>query len=202
MAFAAPYAQLKVDKHNRIALEEQLKEIGVTQITAGIHKTEGNQVLNSKKGIKLIDIAVQNEYGNEWVEPKTVNFPKDKYSKDTEWFHIKKGTVIRIPATHFVTKIINDLRFRSGLLTEIQADIHMMLAPYNGFDNTKKYTASAVARDIGRYMEDMIKWFIDSKQFEPNAPLTIERKGFDKRLYDKGLLYNSIRYKVRKSKKK
>lgn len=201
MAFAAPYAQLKVDKKNRIALEEQLKEIGITQITAGIHKNDGHEIIDSKRGIKLIDIAVQNEYGNEWVEPKTVNFPKDKYSKDTEWFHIKKSTVIRIPATHFVSKLINDMRYRATVVTEIQTDIHMMLAPYNGYGGTKKYTASAVARDIGKHCEEMIKWFIDSKQFEPNAPMTIERKGFDKRLYDKGKLYNAIKYKFRKAKK-
>ena len=76
----------------------------------------------------------------------------------------------------------------------------MMLAPYNGYGGSKKYTATAVARDIGRFMEEMIKWFIDAKQFEPNAPMTIEGKGFDKRLFDKGKLYNAIKYKVRKRK--
>ena len=195
MAFAAPYAELKVDKRNRIALEEQLKEIGITQITAGIHKIDGHEVLDSKTGVKLIDIAVQNEYGNEWVEPKTV-----KFQKNGKWFYIKKGTPIKIPATRFVSKLINDVKFRGALVTEVQTDIHMMLAPYNGYGGTKKYTATAVARDIGKFMEEMIKWFIDAKQFEPNAPMTVEGKGFDKRLFDKGKLYNAIKYKVRKKK--
>ena len=47
-------------------------------------------------------------------------------------------------------------------------------------------------------MMNMIKSFIDKKEFQPNAPMTIEGKGFDKRLYDKGLLYNCIKWRSRK----
>ena len=146
------------------------------------------------KNARLIDIAVQNEYGNEWVEPYTVRF-----QKNGKWFYIKKDTSIKIPATHFVGRLVQNTGYRAGLITEIQASIHMMLAPYNGYDS-KKETAKTVARDIGRYMMNMIKGFIDKKEFQPNAPLTIEGKGFDKRLYDKGLMYESIKWRSRKQK--
>lgn len=190
MAFDAPYASLTVDKENRVALEKQLKELHLEKITAGIHKEHGSQMVG--KNARLIDIAVQNEYGNEWVEPHTVRF-----QKNGKWFYIKKGTSIKIPATHFVGRLVQNTGYRAGLITEIQASIHMMLAPYNGYDS-KKETAKTVARDIGRYMMNTIKSFIDKKEFQPNAPMTIEGKGFDKRLFDKGLLYDCIKWRARK----
>lgn len=192
MTFDRPYANLKVDKKNRLAVEKQLKELHLEKITAGIHKEQGATMVS--KNARLIDIAVQNEYGNEWVEPYTVRF-----QKNGKWFYIKKDTSIKIPATHFVGRLVQNTGYRAGLITEIQASIHMMLAPYNGYDS-KKETAKTVARDIGRYMMNMIKGFIDKKEFQPNAPLTIEGKGFDKRLYDKGLMYESIKWRSRKQK--
>ena len=49
-------------------------------------------------------------------------------------------------------------------------------------------------------MRDRIKGYIDEKIFEPNAPMTVEAKGFDQRLKDKGLLYNSIKFYSKKAK--
>lgn len=192
MAFERPYASLQIDKKNRVALEKQLKELGVERITAGIHKEQGAQMVG--KNARLIDIAVQNEYGNEWVEQKTVRF-----QRNGKWFYIKKGTSIKIPATHFVGRLVQNTGYRAGLITEIQASIHMMLAPYNGYDS-KKETAADVTRGIGRYMVQMIKSFIDKKEFGNNAEMTIAAKGFDKRLYDKGTMYNTIKWRSKKQK--
>lgn len=192
MAFERPYASLQIDKKNRVALEKQLKELGVERITAGIHKVQGAQMVG--KNARLIDIAVQNEYGNEWVEQKTVRF-----QRNGKWFYIKKGTSIKIPATHFVGRLVQNTGYRAGLITEIQASIHMMLAPYNGYDS-KKETAADVTRGIGRYMVQMIKSFIDKKEFGNNAEMTIAAKGFDKRLYDKGTMYNAIKWRSKKQK--
>lgn len=192
MAFERPYASLQIDKKNRVALEKQLKELGVERITAGIHKEQGAQMVG--KNARLIDIAVQNEYGNEWVEQKTVRF-----QRNGKWFYIKKGTSIKIPATHFVGRLVQNTGYRAGLITEIQASIHMMLAPYNGYDS-KKETAADVTRGIGRYMVQMIKSFIDKKEFDNNAEMTIAAKGFDKRLYDKGTMYNVIKWRSKKQK--
>ena len=192
MAFFAPYASLKVDQKNRNALEKQLKELGVERITAGIHKEQGAEMVSPNA--RLIDIAVQNEYGNEWQMPHTVHF-----EKNGEWYHIKKGKTIKIPATHFIGRLIQNTGYRAGLIDEIQASIHMMLAPYNGYDS-KKETAQSVTRSIGRYMVKTLKSFIDNKEFANNAELTIELKGFDKRLYSKGTLYNAIKWRSKKQK--
>jgi hypothetical protein len=192
MAFDVPFASLEIDKKNRVALEKQLKELGVERITAGIHKEQGAQMVG--KNARLIDIAVQNEYGNEWTEPKTIRF-----QRNGEWFYIKKGTSIKIPATRFVGRLVQNTGYRAGLIDEIQASIHMMLAPYNGYDS-KKETAQSVVRSIGRYMANTIKSFIDNKEFSNNAEMTIAAKGFDKRLYDTGTLYNSIKWRSKKQK--
>lgn len=193
MAFYSPYANLKIDKKNRVELEEQLRQLGAEKITAGIHKEQGAQMVGTNA--RLIDIAVQNEYGNEWDMPHTVRF-----MKNGKWFCIKKDTHVKIPATRFVGRLVQNAGYRSGLITEIQASIHMMLAPYNGYGFSKKDTAKSVTRGIGRYMVEMIKSFIDNKEFEANSAMTIEAKGFDKRLYDTGTLYNSIKWRSRKLK--
>ena len=193
MAFPAPYASLKIDKERKIKLEKELKELGAERITAGIHKEQGAEMVSPNA--RLIDIAVQNEYGNEWQMPHTVHF-----EKNGEWYHIKKGTTIKIPATHFIGRLIQNTGYRGGLITEIQASIHMMLAPYNGYGFSKKDTAKSVTREIGRFMVDMIKSFIDNKEFANNAELTIKLKGFDKRLYSKGTLYNAIKWRSKKQK--
>ena len=193
MAFYSPYANLKIDKKNRVEIEKQLKELGIKQITAGIHKEQGAQMVGEKA--RLIDIAVQNEYGNEWVEPRTVRF-----KKNDKWFYIKQGTTIKIPATRFIGRLVQNTGYRAALVTEVQTNIHMMLASYNGYDS-KKTNAQDVARETGKYMVQMIKSFIDDKEFTPNAAMTGEGKGFDKRLYDKGTLYENIKWRARKDKK-
>lgn len=48
-------------------------------------------------------------------------------------------------------------------------------------------------------MKNAIKRNIDDKIFKPNSPLTIAIKGFDKRLFEKGTLYNAIRYRSKKA---
>ena len=73
------------------------------KITAGIHSAEGRQVVG-EGGFRLIDVAVQNEYGNEWTIKKTTRF-----FKNDKWWTLKKGTVIKIPATRFVSRIMQNL---------------------------------------------------------------------------------------------
>lgn len=193
MAFNRPYASLNVDKKNRIALEEQLKELGVQQITAGIHKEQGAQMVGNNA--RLIDIAVQNEYGNEWTEPRTVRF-----QKNGKWYAIKKDTRIKIPATHFIGRLVTDTYYRDDIIGEVKLALHYIVAPYNGYSYTKRYNVKAGVRQVGKRMVELIKWFIDNKKYQPNAEMTINAKGFDKRLYDKGTLYESIKWRAKKAK--
>ena len=189
--FNKPYASLKVEKSKRTALLKELKKLDREEITAGIHKAEGNKQVNDK-GVRLIDIAVQNNYGNEWTMPRTVRF-----QKNGKWFVIKKDTLIKIPATRFVTRLIENQNERSMLFDYVKAMLHIQFSNANRFSEIK---IKDTVKDIGVYMRDRIKSYIDDKIFEPNAPMTIEAKGFDQRLKEKGRLYNAIKYKSKKAK--
>ena len=191
MAFSM--ANLQVDKRNRIGLEKQLKEIGTERITAGIHKEQGSQMVG--KNTRLIDIAVQNEYGNEWIEPRTVRF-----QKNGKWYCIKKDTLIKIPATRFVGRLLTDKHERDLIKLEVFNQIYMMNASWNGFDNTKKITANTIPRHIGKFLVERIKNGIDRKIFDANSEMTIDIKGFDKRLYETGTLYDSLKWRSKKEK--
>ena len=99
MTLKDAYATLKVDKKKRTVVLEELQKLNLEKITAGIHAAEGNQVV-SDSGFKLIDVAVQNEFGNSWTLQKTARF-----FKNGKWWAIKKGTTINIPATKFVAPV-------------------------------------------------------------------------------------------------
>lgn len=166
MRFGASYAELKKDTKNRIALLQELKALDKESITAGIHKSEGRQTVG-ESGTKLIDIAVQNEYGNEWTMPKTVCF-----QKNGKWYAIKRNTHIKIPATHFIGRMLTDTGERRALLDDFKAGIHMVLKGI--------WKSSDAVKSSGAYMRDRLKSFIDKKIFTSNSPMTIEVKGFDK----------------------
>ena len=62
------------------------------------------------------------------------------------------------------------------------------------------YTVKDLIKEVGSDMRDAIRRNIDLKIFQPNAPMTIAIKGFDKRLFEKGTLYNSIKFRSKKAK--
>lgn len=186
--FGKSYAKLIKTKSDREVVFEELKKLGKERISAGIHKSEGAQVIG-ENGVKLIDIAVQNHYGNEWTMPRTVRF-----QRNGKWYSIKRDTTIRIPATRFVTRLLEHQGERNGVIADIETSVHGVVKGY--------WSASEAAAGTGKYMRDRIKGFIDEKVFESNAPMTIDAKGFDKRLYDKGRLYDAITYRTKKARKK
>ncbi|DAB23747.1 TPA: hypothetical protein CPT85_04520 [Candidatus Gastranaerophilales bacterium HUM_21] len=190
--FKEPYAKLLRQKSYREALLEELKKLDREVISAGIHKSDGAKVVGSD-GVKLIDIAVQNHYGNEWIMPRTVRF-----QKNGKWFAIKKDTHIKIPATRFVSRLIENQQERVRLLEEVQANLHIQFSNANRFGEIK---ISDTVKNIGQYMKNRIKSYIDDRVFETNAPMTVEAKGFDQRLKDKGLLYESIDWRSKKQRK-
>lgn len=190
--FKEPYAQLVRQKSCREALLKELKKLDRDVISAGIHKSDGAKVVGSD-GVKLIDIAVQNHYGNEWIMPRTVRF-----QKNGKWFVIKKDTHIKIPAARFVSRLIENQQERVRLLDEVQANLHIQFSNANRFGEIK---ISDTVKNIGQYMKNRIKSYIDDRVFEINAPMTVEAKGFDQRLKDKGLLYESIDWRSKKQRK-
>ena len=76
MTMRENYAQLKIDKKKRTVVLKELQKLNLEQITAGVHAADGKQVVGYN-GFKLIDVAVQNEYGNSWTMPRTVRFFKN-----------------------------------------------------------------------------------------------------------------------------
>lgn len=187
MTFQDLHAKCKVNKKQRQLLLKQLQDLNLEKITAGIHSSEGKQVVD-ENGTRLIDIAVQNEYGNSWVMSKTVRF-----FKNGKWWAIKKGTQITIPATHFVTRIIQDIKERNNIIDRVKAYLHLLIK-YG-----KYYTIKNFVKDIGSDMRNAIRKNIDEKMFKPNRPLTIAIKGFDKRLFETGTLYKAIKYRSKKA---
>lgn len=191
--FNAPYAQLVKEKSNRVALLKELLKLDREEITAGIHKGVGAQKINDN-GVKLIDIAVQNHYGNEWTMPRTVRF-----QKNGKWFVIKKDTHIKIPATRFVSRLIENQGERVQLIDEVEVNLHILFSNANRF---KEMSINDTIKRIGTFMQNKIKSYIDEKIFEPNAPMTVEAKGFNQRLKGKGLLYESINWGSKKLRKR
>lgn len=191
MTLQDAYATLKVDKKKRTVVLKELQKLNLEKITAGIHASDGNQVV-SDSGFKLIDVAVQNEFGNSWTLQKTARF-----FKNGKWWAIKKGTTINIPATRFVSRILQDPTERRNVIDEFKASLHILLK-YG--EVGEGYTVRDLVKDVGSWMRDRIRAGIDDKIFKPNAPLTIAIKGFDQRLFEKGTLYNAIKYRSQKAK--
>lgn len=190
MTLQQAYATLKVEKKKRTLLLKELRELHLEKITAGIHASDGQQKVNDK-GFKLIDVAVQNEYGNSWTTQKT-----HRFFKNGKWWSIKKGKNINIPATRFVSRIIQEPTEKRSLIDNFKAELHILLK-YG--QNGKFYSVKDLVRNVGSYMRDRIRNGIDKKIFVPNAPLTIAIKGFDKRLFETGKLYNAIKYRSKKA---
>ena len=191
MTLKDAYATLKVDKKKRTVVLEELQKLNLEQITAGVHAADGNQIV-SKSGFKLIDVAVQNEFGNRWVLKKTVRF-----FKNGKWWVLKKGTTINIPATKFVSRILQDPTEKRNVIDNFKACLHILLK-YG--EVGEGYNVRDLVKDVGSWMRDRIRAGIDKKMFEPNAPMTMMIKGFDQRLFEKGTLYNAIKYRSKKAK--
>lgn len=83
-------------------------------------------------------------------------------------------------------------------MDEVQANLHIQFSNANRFGEIK---ISDTVKNIGQYMKNRIKSYIDDRVFEINAPMTVEAKGFDQRLKDKGLLYESIDWRSKKQRK-
>lgn len=190
MTLQQGYAKLKIEKKNRTLLLKELRKINMEKITAGIHASDGQQKVNDK-GFKLIDVAVQNEYGNSWTTKKT-----HRFYKNGKWWSIKKGTNINIPATRFVSRIIQDPTEKRSLIDHFKSEMHILFK-YGKVG--EGYSVKEAVKNIGSYMRDRIRNGIDKKIFVPNAPLTVAIKGFDKRLFEKGTLYNAIKFRTKKA---
>jgi hypothetical protein len=102
---------------------------------------------------------------------------------------ISQGEISRILSTSPIE--------RRGVIEEFKTCLYILLK-YGKVG--EGYTVRDLVKDVGSWMRDRIRAGIDEKMFEPNAPMTIAIKGFDQRLFEKGTLYNAIKYRSKKAK--
>lgn len=65
-----------------------------------------------------------------------------------------------------------------------------------------KRTINKVYDSIGKVLTEKVQETILELNDPPNAPSTVERKGFNDPLIDTGFMYDSVKYKIRKSRKR
>ena len=120
-----------------------------------------------KKDITTGEVAIINEYGTEDIPPRPAfKMGLDKSVKDNK-------------------KLIDAAlkNISNHLLTGRSASI--------------KRNLQQVLTQIGRGAKKNTRTLIKTGAVEPgNAPSTIQRKGFDRPLWETGLLYDSVEYKV------
>lgn len=178
-------AFIKVDKRNRTLLLRHLKLLDGLAATAGIQKEEGRTIIS--QGFRMIDLAVQNEFGISYVVNKTRRFFSPFVG---EWFTLKKGTSITIPATRFVSRIIINKKIRQKIVKAVAQEYQRLLL--------RKTTAKRAMQKISEFMANEIKLGIIGRDIKPkrNSPMTVRYKGFNHRLFARGSLLDAIKGKV------
>lgn len=151
-------------------MADDIQEFDGKSATVGIHEEEGAQVHpNSDTGEKVIDIAAANHFG--FTTPEGFDVPARPFVSQ---YIDKNESKIKKEAENILKKSIKKL----GQGKEVDIDQDM--------------------EDIAEYMEKGMKEYIDQKPFIPNAPMTVEKKGFDFPLVETGKLTDSIKGKAGK----
>lgn len=65
-----------------------------------------------------------------------------------------------------------------------------------------KRTINKVYDNVGKVLKEKVQETILEWNTPPNAPSTIDSKGFNDPLIDTGFMYDSVKYKIRKSRKR
>jgi len=147
------------------------KALAKRNVTAGIHKQEGQQV-NSVSGTKVIDYACYNEFGH-GITPPQRQFVRVKESREL------KGDIKR--KTKEVMNVIIHEKYKGNKVQKVNYLLGSIGTLYvnemlDRINNSPTYFAEV---GLGQ-----------------NAQSTINRKGFDHPLIDTMLLAKSLRYKV------
>ena len=86
--------------------------------------------------------------------------------------------------------------FIRGFVENNSADIKATVERLYKLVSEGKITADTAIKRLGQFAQDGIKRYMKSGDFEPNAESTIKRKGSSRPLFDKGALFNAIRYEI------
>lgn len=168
-------------------------------VTVGVHEDKPEMVKKE---------ALWNEFGTKHIAGKTYRF-----KKNGEWYCIKKGTDISIPARPFIRmflylysdKYADKFQFQiENALT--QSIVKNMLKNPDG-EATKIYNVIGESAKILMRQKITFGGFdrgqnntATQKNQEYNADMTIMMKGFNHPLIEDGTLLGSIDYKVERNK--
>ena len=167
------------------ALKKFYKSLDKHFATVGIHKKEGEKVINVHNGkpFTMIKNACIQEFGNTWTVPRDIRF-KSPYTG--KWFTFKQGWKIIIPPRVFI-RIFTDKRLQKGLTAEIKQVIQQ-----NAYKDPK-----FVYSEIGDYARLTMKSrFLTKNEWKKNSETTIRYKGSNDPLYLTGQMMNSITSEV------
>ena len=167
------------------ALKKFYKSLDKHFATVGIHKKEGEKVINVHNGkpFTMIKNACIQEFGTTYIVEKNRRF-KSPYTG--KWFYLKAGTKIHIPPRVFV-RIFTEKRLQKGLTVEIKQVIQQ-----NAYKDAK-----TVYSDVGDYARLRMKERFLDKSIKPkNSKMTVAYKGSNDPLYISGGLMNSITSEV------
>ena len=164
------------------ALKKFFKNLDRHYTTIGIHKAEGQQVLNSE-GFTMIKNACLQEFGTTYTIEKSRRF-KSPYTG--KWFYLKAGTVITIPPRVFI-RIFTDKRLQKELTVKLKQIIQQ-----NMYKSPEE-----VYKNLGNYARLRMKERFFGNQIKPkNKPMTVAYKGSNDPLYLTGRMASSIKSEV------
>lgn len=180
----ATYTKIEFKKRD-VRLQDIPKfyqELIENKVSIGIHKAQGSH---------NVEKAFWNEFGTTQVLTKDLR----KRKADGTYAIIKAGTRIVTPARPFVRLYLYPEKMNKIFKTY---NAEITNAFHEGLNNPRR-SGEQVLKSVAFVGEaEMRKTIMTNDVLEPNAPLTIEIKGFDYPLFNTGRMMNAIKGKVSK----
>ena len=132
----------------------------------------GVKLAKYKDGTKLADVMAWNHYGTETIPPRPVlRIAAEKIKNSKEFIE-----------EHLTPYLINVISYTKAGRKQDLKEIEIKLLTYLG-----QQSVSEAKKIINAGME-----------LQENAPKTIQKKGFDKPLYETGLMVKNLGFEVTK----
>ena len=166
------------------AMQKLFKNLEKHNVTVGIHRAEGEKVINVSNGkpFTMIENACIQEFGDTQTVAKTRRF-KSPYTG--KWFYLKKGTKITIPPRPFVRVFSYDKKLKKELTGAFKNSIELYDNVNNIYGNVGDFARLTMK---GRFLDGSIK--------PKNRSMTVEYKGYNAPLTLTGKMANSIKSEV------
>lgn len=182
------FCQIEIKNHDvkSDAMSKMLASLNKHNVTVGIHRAEGSQVISTSNGkaYTMIENACNQEFGFTQVVEKTRRF-KSPYTG--KWFYLKKGTKITTPPRIFIRIFSQDKMAQKELTNAFKESI----------ENKELKTAYAIFKNVGDFARLKQKSRILNREVKPkNAKMTVEYKGYNQPLVLSGKMMSAIKSEV------